>query len=109
MAHSKQGREIIGGLEDYLEYRQGKRSLRTTERDLPGPAPALNSKAIRRLRIEVFHLSQPLFARVLNVEVPTIRAWEQGKRQPSGAALRLLEILSREPDLVKRLKAKKAA
>ncbi len=109
MKRSKLGSEIIEGLQSYLDYRDGKKSLKATERELPGPAPRFTAKDIQKLRKDVFHLSQPLFARILNVESPTIRAWEQGTRHPSGAALRLLEILARDPSVLKKLWDKKAA
>jgi DNA-binding transcriptional regulator YiaG len=35
-----------------------------------------------------------VFAQVLNVNPETVKAWEQGKRQPDGAASRLLELAS---------------
>ncbi len=109
MGHTKLGSEIIEGLQSYLDYRDGKKQLTTTERELPGPAPAFTAKDIQRLRKDVFHLSQPLFARILNVEILTMRAWEQGTRQPSGAALRLLEILAKDPTIVSKLKDDKEA
>jgi DNA-binding transcriptional regulator YiaG len=48
-------------------------------------------------------MSQPQFAALLNVKPPTIRAWEQGQKAPSGAASRLLEIFSMDQGLVKKL------
>jgi len=45
-------------------------------------------------------LSQPVFARALNVSPETIRAWEQGKRRPDGAALRLLQVAERHPEAI---------
>lgn len=56
------------------------------------------------LRKAVFHFSQPLFARILYVGVPTIRAWEWGTKHPTGTALRLLQILSRPLDLEETLR-----
>ena len=38
-------------------------------------------------------LSQPVFAQYLNMNVSTIRQWEQGKKHPSGASLKLLNII----------------
>lgn len=32
----------------------------------------------------------------------TVRSWEQGQRQPSGAARTLLKVIEREPEAVKR-------
>jgi transcriptional regulator with XRE-family HTH domain len=45
-------------------------------------------------------LSQSVFARALNVSPETIRAWEQGKRRPDGAALRLLQVAKRHPEAI---------
>lgn len=38
-------------------------------------------------------LSQPVFAQYLNMNVSTIKQWEQGKKHPSGASLKLLNII----------------
>jgi putative transcriptional regulator len=46
-------------------------------------------KAIR----EEQHVSQPVFARYLNVSKSVVSAWECGKRKPTGAALKLLSIV----------------
>jgi putative transcriptional regulator len=44
-------------------------------------------------------LSQPVFAAALNVSPDTIRAWEQGKREPDGPTLRLLEVAEQHPEV----------
>ena len=36
----------------------------------------------------------------LNVSAETVRAWEQGKREPDGAALRLLQITEQHPEWI---------
>jgi putative transcriptional regulator len=43
-------------------------------------------------------VSQEVFARLLDVPVVTEASWEAGRRNPSGAALRLLQIAKREPN-----------
>ncbi len=43
------------------------------------------------------HLSQEKFARIVNVPVGTLRGWEQGRRQPEGAALSLLRAIKNDP------------
>jgi putative transcriptional regulator len=45
-------------------------------------------------------LSQHGFASMLGVSIRTLQAWEQGRRRPSGAALALLTIASKRPDVV---------
>lgn len=44
--------------------------------------------------------SQPVFAGSIGVPVDTVRQWEQGRRQPKGAALVLLAMLEKNPRLV---------
>ena len=45
-------------------------------------------------------LSQSQFAPLLGVSVRTLQGWEQGRKQPSGAALTLLAIASTNPKAV---------
>lgn len=42
-------------------------------------------------------LSQAQFARLLGVSVRTLQNWEQGRKQPSGAARTLLAVARRHP------------
>src|SRR5271170_6913515 len=49
---------------------------------------------IRALR-EREHVSQPIFARYLNVSTNLVSDWEHGKRKPGGSALRLLRIIQK--------------
>ncbi len=42
-------------------------------------------------------LSQSRFAALLGVSVRTLQGWEQGRKQPSGAARTLLAIARRNP------------
>jgi DNA-binding transcriptional regulator YiaG len=44
--------------------------------------------------------SQERFARALNVSVSSVRAWEQGLRQPDGPTVRLLELADRHPEIL---------
>jgi putative transcriptional regulator len=45
-------------------------------------------------------LSQSQFATLLGVSVRTLQGWEQGRKQPSGAARTLLVIASTNPKAV---------
>lgn len=45
-------------------------------------------------------LSQSQFARLLGVSVRTLQGWEQGRKQPSGAARTLLAIAKSNPKAI---------
>lgn len=45
-------------------------------------------------------LSQADFAAVLGVSKRTLEQWEQGRREPSGAARTLLKIAERHPEIL---------
>lgn len=38
-------------------------------------------------------VSQAVFAKIINVSVAAIKQWERGERKPSGAALKLLNLV----------------
>ena len=45
-------------------------------------------------------LSQSQFAALIGVSIRTVQGWEQGRKQPSGAARTLLAIVSTNPKAV---------
>lgn len=50
-------------------------------------------------------LSQAQFAALLGVSVRTLQSWEQGRKQPSGAARTLLAIALRAPKVLRAVAA----
>ena len=50
-------------------------------------------------------LSQTEFAKLLGVSVRTLQEWEQGRRQPSGAAKTLIAIAERRPEVLREVAA----
>lgn len=71
-----------------------KRTMRDFDEACLAPVKVLSPEAIRALR-EREHLSQPVFARYLNVSRNLISSWERGVRRPGGPALRLLTIIEK--------------
>jgi len=53
---------------------------------------ALDANEIKKIR-EHAHVSQPVFARILNTSESTVQKWETGQKRPSGMALKLLHIV----------------
>jgi putative transcriptional regulator len=90
--------ESLRGHADHLEGKT-KVTMRSSAIVLPPPAKAIKPREIAAIR-EKLNLSQPVFAALLNVPVTTARSWEQGKRRPSGAALRLLHLARRQPQIL---------
>lgn len=54
---------------------------------------------IKALRARI-GLSQPKFATLMQVEVSTLRNWEQGRRAPTGPAKALLKAIKNDPEHV---------
>jgi len=71
--------------------------MRTTQVKLPDPAPEITPDEVVAAR-QALNVSQPVFARLLNVPTVTAVSWEKGRRKPYGAALRLLQIAREHPE-----------
>ena len=69
-----------------------KRTMREFDDECLVPAPAFSPEAIRAIREEA-HVSQPVFARYLNVSKNLVSDWERGAKRPGGPASRLLAIV----------------
>lgn len=50
-------------------------------------------------------LSQATFAKLLGVSVRTLQEWEQGRKSPSGAAVTLLKVAARHPEVLQEFAA----
>ena len=103
---SSVGAQIIEGLHEAVAFQRGElRGVRVTRVALTSPqakvtpAPRYSGARIARLRARLA-LSQPVFAKALNVSAETVRSWEQEKRVPDGAALRLLQVADRHPEVI---------
>lgn len=64
---------------------------------LPPPVKPIPAKQIRSIRVGLGY-TQVEFAALLNVPTVTAISWENGTRQPSGAALRLLAVAKHHPE-----------
>lgn len=59
---------------------------------------AVTAATEARMKVGV---SQSAFAQLLGVSVRTLQEWEQGRREPSGAAKTLLRIAMRSPEAIR--------
>ena len=72
-----------------------KQTMREFDDACLTPVEPLSPEAIRALR-EREHLSQPVFARYLNVSRNLVSDWERGVKRPGGPALRLLTVIEKK-------------
>ncbi len=100
------GAQIIAGLQEAIAYERGEtRGARVTrvafnaDSAVVASAPHYSGVRVARLRARL-KLSQPVFAQALNVSAATVRSWEQDKRSPHGATLRLLQVAERHPNVI---------
>lgn len=98
--------ELVRAVEAVADHASGKsrEKLRVTKVTIAKPAPAVTPAQVRAIRSRL-KVSQADFAAVLNVPVVTAASWERGQRTPSGAALRLLQIVKKNPELITKLSA----
>jgi putative transcriptional regulator len=58
------------------------------------PVEPLEPAEIKRIR-EGAHVSQAVFARLLNTSLSTVQKWEIGQKKPAGTALKLLHLVQK--------------
>lgn len=71
-----------------------KRTMREFDDACLTAVEAFSPEEIKAIR-EREHLSQPVFARYLNVSRNLISDWERGVKKPGGPALRLLTVVKK--------------
>lgn len=85
------------GLEEGIAHARGELTLKTVE--VPEEPPEIDAETLVALRSQAA-MSQPVFARLLNVSPRTVQSWEQGVRRPSHASRRLIQVFSQHPEIV---------
>jgi len=84
-------------LHEGIDFAKGNIKLKTTS--APQKPPEVDAQTLIELR-EKSQMSQAVFAGMLNVSMRTVQDWEQGKRKPSQAALRLIQVFRENPSAV---------
>ena len=92
---------MIGSVESLAAHIRGeaKLTLRTHALTLPAAIVPLQPQDVAAIRRQL-NVSQSVFAAWLNVPKVTAISWEKGRRKPTGAALRLLDLLRKIPNLL---------
>ncbi|HEY0022753.1 MAG TPA: NadS family protein [Longimicrobium sp.] len=85
--------ELVASLEEAAAHSRG---------DLDLPAERIHffgEPDPREIRARL-GMTQDRFAEALGISVKTLRNWEQGRRDPSGPAMRLLRIAEKHPEIL---------
>jgi len=85
--------ELVGRVE---RFAAGLERVRVRRVAIPPPVKAMSPRTIRQTRAKL-GCTQSEFAALLNVPKVTAVSWENGTRKPSGAALRLLAVVRKNP------------
>lgn len=92
--------ELHESAKQALEHARGQRAdLRVTRVRLPSALKPISPVRVARIR-QRLNFSQGMFARLLNVSPRTVQDWEQGRRTPSDAALKLLVVAEKHPEVL---------
>ncbi|MFI3222835.1 MAG: DNA-binding transcriptional regulator [Methylococcaceae bacterium] len=72
-----------------------KQTMRQFDEACLTPVLVMSPDEIKSLRLRE-HISQPVFARYLNVSKNLVSDWERGVKKPGGPALRLLAVIQKK-------------
>ena len=78
----------------YLVGAIDKATMRKFDEKCTVKTPKLKPVQIKKIRKRV-KVSQSIFARYLNTSESTVQKWEAGTKNPSGMALKLLDIVNK--------------
>jgi len=79
-------------------------SVRQTKAGKPARVTEVPLSAAAEARAKV-GVSQSAFAKLIGVSLRTLQDWEQGRREPSGAAKALLKVTVAAPKMVRKVLA----
>lgn len=83
---------LLQGIREAGAYMRGnKKSVTRVDRIDPESVAAIRTK---------LRLSQKAFSSAFGISPATLRNWEQGRRQPTGAARVLLKVAAKHPKAV---------
>jgi putative transcriptional regulator len=91
--------DLRASLDELRDFVAGKKTGAIVHRVTPSYTDAREAR-------HKLGLSQREFAAFIGTGVGTVRKWELGTRQPSGAARTLIEVIKTEPKAVRRAMAK---
>jgi putative transcriptional regulator len=93
--------QLKESLQDARSFEKGAKGKAVDLRvaRIPRVPERMTPQKIREIRNSL-NASQPLFALLLNVSPKAVQSWEQGLRRPRTAALKLLTIAQKNPQVL---------
>ncbi len=91
--------DLVGSVEAFAHHLTGKQKLTLRTATMPPPVKSMTPSQVRSIRKKL-NVSQPVFAAMMNIPTVTAASWERGRRKPTGAALRLLDIARKHPEVL---------
>ena len=92
---------IMQGLNEALEYERGDLPNVRVDKITVSPLRMYSGEDVKGIRNSI-NMTQRLFAEALGVSAKTVEAWEAGTNTPSGAARRMLELMSNDRGLLEK-------
>ncbi len=84
-------RDLVESMTQMNEIVRGERA--------PSREFYIDADSIKALRVKT-GLTQQKFAALMQVELATLRNWEQGRREPTGPAKALIRAIDKDPEHV---------
>lgn len=94
---------LIAALDEGIDAIRSGKPIRRYTIEIPDAPKSFSAAQVKKIR-EKLKYSQSILAAYLGVSTKAVQAWEQGTREPNGAARRMLELLSNSPEVVEVVK-----
>lgn len=82
------GQELIESLAEAADIAQGRQA--------PARVHVVHVPDVRAIR-ERLGMTQPAFSQAYGIPLPTLKGWEQGRRQPDATAAAYLSVIAKMP------------
>ncbi len=92
---------IMEGLDEALRDAQSEKPTLKRHTVTVEPVKIFKADEVKKIRNST-GMSQKIFASYMGVSDKTVEAWEAGTNHPSGAASRLLSMIEKDREIIKR-------
>ena len=97
--HSGFAQEVCSSVDSTISLLQSSEKITLNMVYIPEKLKKLEASEIVQIREKHLNVSQTVFAKVLNVSLKTVQAWEQNLYGPAGISLRVLRWIEECPKM----------